>query len=820
MKKFIILLFIILFSPGYLFSQGTQIQHIDFLVKNKANNDYQGVIWINAEDIYSLLPEFDGFSFIVTTTHSPDIAADLKKKETDELESQPYDENRDGKTDRIGVYMSLKASERKVITVHTGEYDRILRIKGQYVKSCDAIQSGEGIFIESDKVAYRYDTVLNVFSIFGKMTHRNILDLITEPYYDRTKRTSIGEELFITKKAPGFGKLGVLREGEILGLSGNMPDNMYISGKGPLVSGINISSTYGTDVKVNSQFTIVRGSRWTLADVTLSGNWSGHQFITGIPNRSNEKILTGDDYIAAFAGMPSLGLAVYVPVEYVQDIRGHNGYHLIYLKPDETGHIKYAFSGHWELEHDENVVEQGESYIKLPKASKPWRERYKRIGKVLLKPQSRLDSIDKFENQINEDLTSIIRNQPIVERISEKAVTYTELYPPEAVRKNPKKSYHEALNLMISRLRMFAEEGLAIEGEERYWFTSDSAGEPDFFEPKQLTWGDGYWVSMLWDAYKVTNDPVFKKWALQYNKAMLGYEDKETINMGVNYWNGSARSYDETKDNIWKESAIKCADSWLRYADPVTGFVPKHGPNFMDKEGTGYPQENVSIIDVMMCLPVVMWAYKETSDKKYLDLALRHSDISMNTLIEPDGGVHQRVYYSPETGKILGFGTSQGSGGSSIWARAQAWALDGFADVYIFTRKQRHSDIFRLCTEWLMENLPADFVPWYDFDDQGIFYRFRDAGTSAICAHALLRMANVEKDSNLARWYSDCAVEIIDSLIDNYLTKVGQDDERPPGMLSHGCYTKVISDTEEQIWGSYNLQKALILLIEKGIQRK
>ena len=248
MKKFIILLFIILFSPGYLFNQGTQIQHIDFLVKNEANNDYQGVLWINAEDIYSLLPEFDEFSFIVTTTHSSDIAADLKKKETEELESQPY--------------------------------------------------------------------------------------------YDRTKRTSIGEELFITKKAPGFGKLGVLREGEILGLSGKMPDNIYISGKGPLVSGINISSTYGTDVKVNSQFTIARGSRWTLADVSLSGTWSGIQFITGIPIRPDEKTVEGDDYIAAFAGMPSLGLAIYVPVEYIQDIKGYNGYNLVYLKPDETGHIR------------------------------------------------------------------------------------------------------------------------------------------------------------------------------------------------------------------------------------------------------------------------------------------------------------------------------------------------------------------------------------------------------------------------------------------------------------------------------------------------
>ena len=56
--------------------------------------------------------------------------------------------------------------------------------------------------------------------------------------------------------------------------------------------------------------------------------------------------------------------------------------------------------------------------------------------------------------------------------------------------------------------------------------------------------------------------------------------------------------------------------------------------------------------------------------------------------------------------------------------------------------------------------------------------------------------------------------------LNNYLTKVGADDKRPPGMLSHGCYTKVVSDTEEQIWGSYNLMKALILLEERGIQRK
>src|SRR3989339_70938 len=112
MRKTILLMIIILLLPRYLFGQGTQVKHIDFLVKNNKNNDFQGVVWINAEDIYSLLPEFDGFSFIVTTTHSPDVTTDLKIRVTDELESQPIDKDGDGKTDRIGIYLRLNASEK------------------------------------------------------------------------------------------------------------------------------------------------------------------------------------------------------------------------------------------------------------------------------------------------------------------------------------------------------------------------------------------------------------------------------------------------------------------------------------------------------------------------------------------------------------------------------------------------------------------------------------------------------------------------------------------------------------------------------------
>jgi len=189
-----------------------------------------------------------------------------------------------------------------------------------------------------------------------------------------------------------------------------------------------------------------------------------------------------------------------------------------------------------------------------------------------------------------------------------------------------------------------------------------------------------------------------------------------------------------------------------------------------------------------------------------------------NALTEPDGSVFQLAWYHPQTGEILGIGTTQGYAGNTTWARGHAWVLDGFPDAYKATRKQEYLDVFRHSAEWLMQNIPEDFVPWYDYDDQGVFWRFRDTSAGAICAFGLMRTSELETDPNLAKQYKEFAIKIVNSLIDNYLTPVGVDDTRPTGMLSHQCYVKV--NRGEQIWGSFSLMKALCWLKERGIQRK
>jgi unsaturated chondroitin disaccharide hydrolase len=815
MKRLIFLLLLKVFLNQSAYCQGLQIQHIDFLVENRLDTEFKGIVWINAQDVYSLIPGFDGFSFVVTTTNSPDLESDLKKIKADELESQPVDENGDGKIERIGVYTSLKPLERKLITLQIGEINRIMRIKGQYKNLCDALKLDNDLFWESDKIGYRYDNSTNSISIIGKMTQRNILQQVTAPWYDRKKVSLLGEEITVNPKVLGFGGLGILKNTGIsaLGRSGNSK----IIANGPLVSGVKLSSGANESAAVEIHYTLARGSRWTIVDIALSGNWKGNQFVTGIPIRSGEKVLTGKNYIGTFAGAPALGLGLYVPEDYFAGSEKNSNFHLLKLKADKNGNLRYAISGYWELEHDQNIVYPDETDARVPEVI--YGKSDKRLNLVNIRPNLKINTIGNFEKALNNDINTQFTKISSVKRISERALTYTELYPPEAVKENKKKSYKESLDLMVKRVGILAEKGLNAEGNERFWEQSNPQGNPSYLKPNN-GWGNGYWVSMLWDAYKRSGDLKFKEWALKSNRLMLGSEEKPSMVAGLDYWDASVRSYQETGDRIWRESALRCAENMYKATmNSKAGIMPESFiKDGKDKESP-YKDLIYCKVDAMICIPILFWAYQETKDKKYFDAGKLHAMKTKENLIEPDGVAFQLSWHNAETGELIGLGTNQGLGGNSNWARGQAWVLDGFADAFIMSKDKEFADIFRQSAQWLMDNLPRDFVSWYDYDDQGVFYRYRDTSASAVSAYALLRMSDVEPDQEEAKKYRIFGIKIINSLIDNYLTKVGEDDARPEGMLSHQCYVKHFNSTGEQIWGSFNLMRALTWLQGKGIER-
>jgi unsaturated chondroitin disaccharide hydrolase len=222
-------------------------------------------------------------------------------------------------------------------------------------------------------------------------------------------------------------------------------------------------------------------------------------------------------------------------------------------------------------------------------------------------------------------------------------------------------------------------------------------------------------------------------------------------------------------------------------------------------------------IDALVGVPILWWAYEQTGDKRYLDAANRHMRATMQHLIEPDGAALQMLWQDPRTGGILGVGTSQGYGGNSRWARGLAWVLDGFPDAYRVTKDASYRAQFERSARWLESNLPEDLVSWYDFDDQGVFWRYRDSGTSAISAYGLLRMSELEPDPVVAAWYRQFGTRLVNALVDRCLTPTGASDSRPAGMLAQQCYTK--PQEGEFIWGTFSLVRSLCWLKEKGVRR-
>ncbi|MDE6907378.1 MAG: glycoside hydrolase family 88 protein, partial [Lachnospiraceae bacterium] len=72
------------------------------------------------------------------------------------------------------------------------------------------------------------------------------------------------------------------------------------------------------------------------------------------------------------------------------------------------------------------------------------------------------------------------------------------------------------------------------------------------------------------------------------------------------------------------------------------------------------------------------WAYEETKDPRYLQIATMHADTAQKYFIRGDGSSNHIVAFDPATGEFADTFGGQGYAKGSSWTRGQAWALYGF----------------------------------------------------------------------------------------------------------------------------------------------
>ncbi|MGL5546645.1 MAG: glucuronyl hydrolase, partial [Tannerellaceae bacterium] len=136
-------------------------------------------------------------------------------------------------------------------------------------------------------------------------------------------------------------------------------------------------------------------------------------------------------------------------------------------------------------------------------------------------------------------------------------------------------------------------------------------------------WCSGFFPGVLWYVYEGTNDPELKEWARMYT-ARIEREKYTTNNHDVGFMlycsfgNGlRLGGYD-----AYKEVLLTGTESLsTRYKDNV-GAIRSWDWN---QKVWQYPV----IIDNMMNLELMMWAAKESGNKRFAEMAKSHADKTM-----------------------------------------------------------------------------------------------------------------------------------------------------------------------------------------------
>jgi unsaturated chondroitin disaccharide hydrolase len=163
--------------------------------------------------------------------------------------------------------------------------------------------------------------------------------------------------------------------------------------------------------------------------------------------------------------------------------------------------------------------------------------------------------------------------------------------------------------------------------------------------------------------------------------------------------------------------------------------------------------------------------------------------------------------FDPETGDLIRQYNELAYSDATCWARGQGWAIAGYARAYEETGADRYLDTLSALVEYYVSHSPEDFIPYWDFEHPDVPDVPRDTSAAGLAAYGLTRLTESGETSDL----HETGERILDSLISDYLTPTHADDDRPPGMVTDGCYNGPAgyATANELIWTDYYVSYAL-----------
>lgn len=349
----------------------------------------------------------------------------------------------------------------------------------------------------------------------------------------------------------------------------------------------------------------------------------------------------------------------------------------------------------------------------------------------------------------------------------------------------------------IKRAKAYAlsqlKECLSIIPPSNYPVRTKGIGEWEFTSASD--WTSGFFPGCLWNAYRLSNDSSWIESAKVFTEGLydqqFNIDDHDTgFRIFCSYGNG----YKILSNEGYKSVILQAAQSLATRFNPNVGSIQSWNGPFQ------------VIIDNMMNLELLFWASKNGGSSEFYNIAVSHANKTMENHIRPDGGSYQLVVYDSLSGQVLQRKTVQGYSDSSTWSRGQAWGIYGFTMCYRETNDAAYLNTAKKMADYYIDHLPFDYVPFWDLnlpsDDPR---QFKDASAAAITCSGLLELSGYLYDKK----YSDAAENILNSLINNYLSI----NTGSSGIILHCAYNVNSNNPFDRdastIWGDYYFLEAL-----------
>lgn len=307
---------------------------------------------------------------------------------------------------------------------------------------------------------------------------------------------------------------------------------------------------------------------------------------------------------------------------------------------------------------------------------------------------------------------------------------------------------------------------------------------PETFDPrkgrygmgKTSSWMSGFYPGELLYLFEATHDTALYSEALRKLEVLQKEQyNKDTHDLGFMMYCSFGNARRIVRDTAYDRIILNSARSL------ATRYSGKTGCTRSWNSDAG---RFMVIIDNMMNLELLTEATRMTGDSSFYRIAVTHAGTTIRNHFRPDYSSWHLVIYDPATGGVLKKQTVQGAADASAWARGQAWGLYGYTMMYRETGLRVYLEQAEHIANYILPRLPADKIPYWDFDAPGIPNADRDVSAGSVICSALIELSGLTGDPALARDYRQTAEAMLYSLLSPVYSAAAGDEGG--FLLKHG----------------------------------